>query len=79
MPKNKVHKNKIPNNKVSPMEALQFLEDFRKLSSKIDEPTKAISIRIPENILRALKTRAKSEEKKYQSLIIEILRREIGK
>ncbi len=61
-------------NSVSPMQALQFLEDMRVLYSTKDEPTKAISLRLPGNVLRLLKTRAAIEGKKYQSLLIEILR-----
>ena len=59
---------------VTPLQALQFLEDVRVLYSSMDEATSAISLRVPENILRLLKTRAAVEGKKYQSLIIQILR-----
>lgn len=45
------------------------------MSSQIDEPTVAISLRVPENILRSLKLKAKAEGKKYQSLMIEYLRK----
>lgn len=61
--------------RVSPEEALRFLDDLRKLPSQIDEPTHAISLRVPENILRAIRLRAKAEGKKYQSLMIEYLRK----
>jgi predicted DNA binding CopG/RHH family protein len=69
-------KTRRPNavGKISPMQALQFLEDIRVLHSNKDELTQAISIRIPQNILRLLKTRADVEGKKYQSLMIELLR-----
>lgn len=60
---------------ISPGQALQFLEDMRVLYSAKDEPTRAISLRVPENLLRLLKTRAALEGKKYQSLMIEILRK----
>lgn len=60
---------------VSPDEALRFLEDIRLMTSEIDEPTVAISLRIPGNILRAIKLKAKSDGKKYQSLIVEYLRK----
>lgn len=60
--------------KLSPEEAVQFIEDLRLMAAEKDEATKAISLRIPENILRAVKARAKNEGKKYQSLIIEFLR-----
>ena len=62
---------------VSPEEGVEFLESFRILMSEKDEPTKLISIRIPENILNLLKTKAKLDGKKYQSLIIELLRKDI--
>lgn len=59
---------------ITPEEAIQFLEDIRNLSYNIDEPTVAISLRVPANILRALKLKAKAEKKKYQSIMIECLR-----
>lgn len=62
---------------ISPEQALQFLEDSRVLYSSMDEPTRLISIRIPENILRLLKTRAASEGKRYQSLMIEMIRKSL--
>jgi len=61
----------------SPEDALQFLEDIRVMSSQIDEPTIAISIRVPGNILQAIKLKAKADGKKYQSLIIELLRKSL--
>lgn len=45
------------------------------MSSQIDEPTVAISLRVPENILRSIKLKAKADGKKYQSLMIEYLRK----
>jgi predicted DNA binding CopG/RHH family protein len=59
---------------ISPEEAIQFLEDIRVMTTEIDEPTVAISLRVPANILRATKTRAKASGKKYQSLIVEYIR-----
>ena len=56
---------------VGPEEALRFLHDMQ---SEIDEPTTAISLRVPHNLLRALKTKAKIEGKKYQSLLVEFIR-----
>lgn len=69
----------LATHKISPLEALQFLEDIRTLQSDIDEPRKAISIRVPGNILRAIKLKAKAEGKKYQSLIVEYLRQGLKK
>jgi predicted DNA binding CopG/RHH family protein len=60
--------------KISPHEALKFLENMRRIVEDKDEPTKLISLRVPNNILQALKTKAKSENNKYQSLIIYYIR-----
>ena len=60
--------------KISPEDALHFLENMRKMAEDKDEPTKLISLRVPENILRLLKSKAKIENKKYQSLIIHYVR-----
>ncbi len=60
--------------KISPEDAIKFLEDVRLMSSSMDEPTVAISLRVPGNILRSIKLKAKADGKKYQSLIVEYLR-----
>jgi predicted DNA binding CopG/RHH family protein len=60
---------------IKPEDAIQFLEDIRNMSSHVDEPSVAISIRIPGNILRSLKLKAKAEGKKYQSLMIDYVRK----
>jgi predicted DNA binding CopG/RHH family protein len=60
---------------LSPEAAIQFLDDFQKLQQNLDEPTKLISLRIPENILRQLKSRATIENRKYQSMIVEYIRK----
>lgn len=59
---------------ISPEEAIQFLEDMQTLQSEIDEPTISISLRVPKNLLRALKTKSRVEGKKYQSVFIQFLR-----
>ena len=59
---------------VSIEEGLQFLEDIQRLPYELDEPTKPISLRIPQNILRAVKIKARLEKRKYQSLIVEFIR-----
>ncbi len=60
---------------ISPEEAVRFLEEIRVMSSEIDEPTIAISLRVPGNVLRAIKLKAKADGKKYQSLMVEYLRK----
>ena len=61
--------------RISPEEALRFLEEMRLMSSNIDEPTVAISLRVPGNVLRSIKLKAKADGRKYQSLMIEYLRK----
>jgi len=58
---------------LSPEAALRFLEDIRQLAMNRDEPTVPISLRIPANVLRAVKAKAQHEGKKYQSLIIAMI------
>lgn len=73
MPKNK--KKSTAPLAISPDEAVRFLEDIRRMASDVDEPTVALSLRVPGNILRAIKLKAKADGKKYQSLMVEYLRR----
>lgn len=60
--------------RVSAEQALEFIDAFQKMMADRDEPTKLISLRVPENILRAMKTKAKFEQKKYQTLMIQAFR-----
>ncbi|MFZ4404739.1 MAG: hypothetical protein ACOYOK_11610 [Pseudobdellovibrionaceae bacterium] len=61
-------------NKISPEEAVAFLDSIRQMTTQLDEPTVAISLRVPGNILRMIKAKAQFDGKKYQSLMIEYLR-----
>lgn len=54
---------------------LEFIESFQRMLANKDEKTVAISLRIPANVLRALKFRAEQNDQKYQSLLVEYLRR----
>ncbi len=53
---------------------LLFIDSFQKMLFDKDEKTVAISVRIPANVLRALKYRAEQKKQKYQSLLIDYLR-----
>ncbi len=55
-------------------QGLQFIEAFQKMLADKDEKTVAISLRIPKNILTAVKFKAQQQDKKYQSLIISYIR-----
>jgi len=64
---------------ISIEDGLQFIEDMRVMASQVDEPTVAISLRVPANLLRNLKVKAKISHSKYQSLIIEYIRQGLKK
>ena len=72
--KEKLNEKNNKSESLTPEEAIQYLDDMRNLAAQIDEPTVAISLRVPANILRSLKAQARLEHKKYQSLLIEYLR-----
>ncbi len=59
---------------IAPEEAVEFIESFKLMIAEQDEPTVAISVRIPGNVLRTLKTTARLQGKKYQSLLVEYVR-----
>ncbi len=59
---------------LTPEEAMDFLESFRKIIGHQDESTQLISLRVPANIIRAFKVKAKADGKKYQSMIVQALR-----
>ena len=60
--------------KLTPEEALQFLENFRLMMGQKDLPKKAISIRIPENIINMYKAEAAQLGRPYQHIMIDALR-----
>ena len=62
---------------ITPEQALRFLEDIRLMGGEFDEPTTLISLRVPKNILRALKLKARADGKKYQSLMIQMIRKSL--
>jgi predicted DNA binding CopG/RHH family protein len=76
-PKTKLLKTQPKTPQISPEEALDFIDSYQKMLADLDEPTQSISLRIPGNLLRALKIKAKSENKKYQSMIIEMIRSDL--
>lgn len=55
-------------------EGLKFIDSFQKMLVQQDEKTVPISLRVPQNILTSVKFKAASQNKKYQSLLIEYIR-----
>lgn len=72
----KLKKTKIEKNQqsIAPEQAIEFLESMRTLHENKDEKTELISIRIPQNLLKALKLKSSIENRKYQSIIVNYIR-----
>ncbi len=66
-----IHK---PSPKMSPEQVLMFLEDFGQIVHGKDSKTKLISLRVPENILNSFKVKSQQEQRKYQSVIVQLMR-----
>ncbi len=59
---------------MTPEQIIQFLEDFRTLHSSVERSkSKLISIKIPENLLNAFKTKSKLEGTPYQTQIKKLM------
>lgn len=52
---------------------IQFLEDMRKLSSSLNNQSKLISMKIPENLLRTFKAKCEAKDLKYQTQIKKLM------
>lgn len=59
--------------------AIEFLEEIRRIPEDKDEKTQLISIRVPQNLLRALKLKAQFDNRKYQSMIVQFIREGLAK
>lgn len=52
---------------------LQFLEDMRVLKSKVSSQSKLISMKVPENLLRAFQFECEKQNVKYQTQIKKLM------
>lgn len=62
---------------MTPMQIARFLDDFRKLHAPVAEQrttSKLISMRVPEDLLYAFKTKAQMQGRPYQAVIKELMR-----
>jgi predicted DNA binding CopG/RHH family protein len=57
------------NRDLSPDQVLQFLDDFRRLHGSQPSPSRLISMKVPEDLLNAFKTKAKLTHTPYQAQI----------
>ncbi len=60
--------------KLTPEQTLQFLDDFTKTMHGKDSKTKLISLRVPENIINTFKKKSQDQNRKYQSVIVQLMR-----
>ena len=61
--------------KMSPEQVMEFLENFRLLAAAgIKSPTRLISLRVEEALLKVFKQKAKLEGTRYQTKIKELMR-----
>jgi predicted DNA binding CopG/RHH family protein len=61
--------------KMHPTQTLQFLEDFKALQQNIQsDPSRLISIKIPQSLLRSFKTKANLQGTPYQTQIKRLMR-----
>jgi len=59
-----------------PEQIIKFLEDFRKLHyGQIKSPSKLISMRVPQNLLKAFKQKAETQNVIYQVKIKELMKK----
>jgi predicted DNA binding CopG/RHH family protein len=75
MQRKSLKRSKLKTVELSVDQTLRFLEDVRTLYRGTDEPTQAISLRVPKNVLRSFKTKAGLEGRKYQSVIVALMRK----
>lgn len=74
MPKISGRKSKRKPAELTVDEAMRFLDDVQRLHAQVDEPTRPISLRVPENVLRSFKARARLDGKKYQTVVVALMR-----
>jgi len=59
---------------LTPDQIVQFLDDFRYIAAAAQKSkSKLISIKVPEHLLRAFKTKASLQKRPYQSIIKELM------
>lgn len=59
---------------LKPEEILRFLEEFRTVFAQRETPSKLISIKIPESLLKAFKAKAQLSGVRYQTQIKNLMR-----
>jgi hypothetical protein len=73
-PKSKALQLHVQRDRLTPEQTLVFLDNFAKTVHGVDQPTKLISLRVPQNILDVFKIIARDRNQKYQSVIVQLMR-----
>ena len=58
---------------MTPAQIIRFLEDFRRLHGGSRAPSRLISLKVPEDLLEAFKTKAKLAGRPYQTKIKDLM------
>jgi uncharacterized protein (DUF4415 family) len=60
--------------KLTPDQVLRFLDDFRRMHAVHEDPTRLISLKVPESLLNAFRARCDLEGRRYQTQIKALMR-----
>lgn len=58
---------------MSHQQIVEFLNNFMDLHTRVEDPTKMISIKVKESLLESFKMKAKSQGLKYQTQIKKLM------
>lgn len=61
--------------KMTPTQIAQFLDDFRQIHGDQASPSKLISLKVPENLLKAFKRKAEIVDVPYQTQIKRLMKK----
>lgn len=58
---------------MTPAQIIRFLDDFRRLHAGSRAPSRLISLKVPEDLLEAFKTKARLTRRPYQTKIKDLM------
>lgn len=59
---------------LSPMDIVRYLDDFKRIHGQVESRSRLISLKVPEPLLAAFKTRARLRGVRYQTQIKILMR-----
>jgi len=60
--------------KITPEQALEFLNEFQLLMQGQEGPTRLISLRVPERLLEVFRAKCDRSSRRYQTQILALMR-----